>query len=146
MNMSRFGLLVLLAMMVGVVAVPNKAQGVQVCCTEIMFDTSLAELDLGGGPFPIPLAFDPTNALGDSIDGYGFVDTTVNLTLSSQRAVDPGPSTRGRRRWGRRSRSMRANSCAAWTEAAIRSRSTRSSSMASSSSWTASSTSSSTSP
>ena len=53
----------------------------------IGFDTELLSLDLSGGPYPIPLASDPGNALGDSIDGYGFVNCTVTITLSSQRAT-----------------------------------------------------------
>lgn len=62
---------------------------------EIKFETSLESLNLTGGPYPISLASDPTNALGDSVDGYGFVDSEVTLTLSSQRTVDPGPATLG---------------------------------------------------
>ena len=63
---------------------------------ELIFDTELTSLALTGGPFPIPLASDPGNALGDSIDGYGFVDTLVTITLSSQREVSPGPPSVGR--------------------------------------------------
>lgn len=59
------------------------------------FDTTLEILDLSGGPFAMPLAHDPGNVLGDSIDGYGFVDATVTVTLSSQRAVNPGQGTEG---------------------------------------------------
>jgi hypothetical protein len=59
------------------------------------FDTTLEALDLTGGAFPIPLASDPVNALGDSIDGYAFVDSQVRITLSSQRTVNPGPATTG---------------------------------------------------
>jgi hypothetical protein len=36
---------------------------------QIQFDTELTSLDLRGGPFPIPLASDPGNLLGDSIGG-----------------------------------------------------------------------------
>lgn len=61
----------------------------------LSFDTELTSLDLTGGPFPFPLASDPTNALGDSVEGYGFVDSFVSLTLSSQRTADPGPSSLG---------------------------------------------------
>ncbi|MDQ2695287.1 MAG: PEP-CTERM sorting domain-containing protein [Pseudomonadota bacterium] len=60
------------------------------------FDLELTSLNLSGGPFPIPLASDPGNALGDSIDGFGFVDSTVAITLSSQRAMNPGPASVGR--------------------------------------------------
>ncbi|MHC4236964.1 MAG: hypothetical protein ACYSSM_01675 [Planctomycetota bacterium] len=62
----------------------------------IEFDLTLESLNLTGGPFPIPLASDPGNALGDSIDGYGFVDSEVVIRLSSQRAVIPGPVTTGK--------------------------------------------------
>jgi hypothetical protein len=43
----------------------------------------------------LPLASDPGNALGDSIDGFGFVDSLVMVTLSSQRPVNPGPASLG---------------------------------------------------
>ncbi|MEE8584473.1 MAG: hypothetical protein V3T83_06425 [Acidobacteriota bacterium] len=62
--------------------------------TCIQFDTELVQLNLTGGPFPIPLASDPDNDLGDSIDGYGFVDSQVDITLSSQRAP-AGPASSG---------------------------------------------------
>jgi hypothetical protein len=52
-------------------------------------------MSLSGGPFPMPLASDPGNMLGDSVDGYGLVDSHVVVTLSSQRAADPGPSSPG---------------------------------------------------
>jgi hypothetical protein len=61
----------------------------------IEFDTSLTSFTLTGGPFLLPLASDPGNALGDSIEGYGFVQSNVLLTLSSQRLVNPGPPTLG---------------------------------------------------
>jgi len=60
------------------------------------YDTTLEALNLTGGPFPISLASDPGNALGDSVDGYGFVNCTVAITLSSQRPVSPGPATLGK--------------------------------------------------
>ena len=60
---------------------------------QIEFDTTLETLDLTGGPFPIPLASDPGNALGDSVEGYGFVDSLVSITLSSQSG---GPATTGK--------------------------------------------------
>jgi hypothetical protein len=60
--------------------------------TTIVFDTELVSLDLTGGPYPIPLASDPGNVLPDSVAGYGFVESEVKITLSSQR--DPDPSLR----------------------------------------------------
>jgi hypothetical protein len=62
---------------------------------QLEFDTELTSLNLSGGPFPIPLAADPGNALGDSIDGYGFVNSQVMITLSSQRLPDAGPASMG---------------------------------------------------
>jgi hypothetical protein len=61
----------------------------------IVFDTELTSLTLTGGPFPMPLASDPGNALGDSQSGYGFVNSLVTITLSSQRGVSPGPPSLG---------------------------------------------------
>ena len=63
--------------------------------TFLEFETELLELNLTGGPFPIPLASDPGNALGDSIEGYGFVDSIVSISLSSQRSINPGPPSLG---------------------------------------------------
>jgi len=59
------------------------------------FETELVSLNLSGGPFPMPLGSDPENSLGDSIDGYGFVRSDVLITLSSQRAANPGPPSMG---------------------------------------------------
>ena len=59
------------------------------------FETELVSLDLTGGPYPLPLVTDPTNLLGDSVEGYGFLDCEVTVTLSSQRPVDPGPPSLG---------------------------------------------------
>ena len=64
-------------------------------CADIVFDTQLMTMNLSGGPFPLPLASDPVNGLPDSIEGYGFVNSDVTITLSSQRAVNPGPSSLG---------------------------------------------------
>lgn len=61
----------------------------------ILFDTELTSLNLLGGPVPMPLASDPGNALGDSISGYGFVNSEVRVTLSSQRLISPGPPSLG---------------------------------------------------
>ena len=61
----------------------------------IEFDTELTSLTAAGGPFPLPLASDPTNALGDSVEGYGFVDSAVLITLSSQRPTIPGSRSFG---------------------------------------------------
>jgi hypothetical protein len=61
----------------------------------IYFDTEMVQMDLTGGPFPMPLASDPGNSLGDSVDGYGFVDSLVTITLSSQRPTSPGAPSLG---------------------------------------------------
>lgn len=61
----------------------------------LQFETELTSLDLMGGPFPIPLASDPGNLLGDSINGFGFVDSEVLISLSSQRSTNPGPASLG---------------------------------------------------
>jgi hypothetical protein len=62
----------------------------------IEFDLTLESLNLTGEPFLIPLASDPGNVLGDSVDGYGFVNSEVHITLSSQRVVSPGPASKGK--------------------------------------------------
>lgn len=62
---------------------------------QIEFDTSLSSLNLSGGPFLMPLASDPLNLLGDSVQGFGYVRSQVTLSLSSQRLVNPGPATLG---------------------------------------------------
>jgi hypothetical protein len=60
----------------------------------IHFDTELLSLDLTGGPILLPLASDPANLLGDSTEGYGWVLSSISISLSSQR--DPaGPSSPG---------------------------------------------------
>ncbi len=61
----------------------------------IEFDTELLSLDLVGGPYLMPLASDPGNSLGDSIEGFGLVNSDVRITLSSQRSVNPGPPSLG---------------------------------------------------
>ena len=71
------------------------AQPARAQFTTIEFDTELLEMNLSGGPFPMPLASDPGNMLGDSVDGYGFVNSVVEVTLSSQRASNPGPPSLG---------------------------------------------------
>ena len=50
----------------------------------LRFDTSLTSFNMAGGPFQMPLASDPTNALGDSVQGFGYVRSAVTITLSSQ--------------------------------------------------------------
>jgi hypothetical protein len=63
---------------------------------QLEWDTELTSLNLTTpAPVPIPLASDPGNALGDSISGYGFVDSQVTVTLSSQRPISPGPPSLG---------------------------------------------------
>ena len=61
----------------------------------IQFTTALTEVNFTGGPYEIPLATDPQNALAGSIQGFGFVKSNVTLTLSSQRSPDPGPPSTG---------------------------------------------------
>jgi hypothetical protein len=56
--------------------------------TTVVFDTELVSLDLTGGPYPIPPASDPGNVLPDGVAGYGFVNSEVAITLSSQRDPD----------------------------------------------------------
>ena len=73
----------------------NSAGADELGFVELVFDTELTSLTLTGGPFLMPLASDPGNAIGDSIDGYGFVNSEVTLTLSSQRLVSPGPASLG---------------------------------------------------
>jgi len=87
---SVVGLTATLAVLLALAGAPAQA-------TEIQFDTELLSMDLSGGPFPMPLANDPNNFLGDSVEGYGFVDSQVTITLSSQRVTDPGPRSGGRR-------------------------------------------------
>lgn len=62
----------------------------------LQFDTELTELNLSTpSPVPLPLASDPGNLLGDSTSGYGWVDSQVTVTLSSQRTTSPGPPSLG---------------------------------------------------
>ena len=92
--MTRAGSCLALLLLVAAGAPPASAGGgAFIDC--IQFDTELTSLNLTGGPFPMPLASDPGNLLGDSVDGYGFVDSTVTITLSSQRIVSPGPASPG---------------------------------------------------
>lgn len=76
-----------------VVAGPPASAGIAPVVLE--FETELLSLNLSGGPFPIPLASDPNNDLGDSVEGYGFVNSMVSITLSSQRTMMPGPPSLG---------------------------------------------------
>lgn len=76
------------------VAGASEEVGAQVLVGPIQFDTELTSLNLSGGAYPLPLASDPANQLGDSIEGYGFVDSMVTITLSSQRPT-PGPRSLG---------------------------------------------------
>ena len=69
---------------------------VQANATQLEFDTQLTSLNLTTpNAVAMPLASDPGNALGDSISGYGFVNSQVTVTLSSQRAINPGPPSLG---------------------------------------------------
>lgn len=74
---------------------PMGAQAVIIPAEGIVVDTELTSFNLSGPDVAIPLASDPTNSLGDSIEGYGFVNSSINLTLSSQRAVAPGSASTG---------------------------------------------------
>jgi hypothetical protein len=50
----------------------------------VSIETEIVQMNLqSASPTPVPLASDPGNALGDSIEGYGFVDSTVVITESS---------------------------------------------------------------
>jgi hypothetical protein len=73
--------------------------GVPAKAAILLFNTELLSMNLTGGPVGLPLATDPTNALGDSISGYGFVNSTVRITLSSTRPPGsfdgPGPRSLG---------------------------------------------------
>lgn len=89
----------------------TRGQKVAVCCAaavlafagtqparaqvQIEFETQILEMSLTGGPLPMPLASDPQNNLGDSIGGYGFVNSQVTVTLSPQQQ---GVNT-GRGQW-----------------------------------------------
>ena len=73
----------------------ERATAITVDPVVLTFDTELLSLNLSGGPFLMPLASDPGNALGDSVEGYGFVNSQVTVTLSSQRSISPGPQSTG---------------------------------------------------
>ena len=88
---NAFGIWAVLA---GILTVPAGAE-VIFEPIPLEFETELVSLNLAGGPFRVPLASDPDNDLGDSKEGYGFVQSNVLITLSSQRAVDPGPPSMG---------------------------------------------------
>lgn len=63
--------------------------------TTLIFDTEFIELNLSGTGV-VPLAADPGNQLGDSVNGYGFVESQFTITLSSQRGgSNPGPLSLG---------------------------------------------------
>ena len=82
---------------VGVVVLLGLSVGADQACGQFLeFDTELVSLNLMGGPFGIPLASDPGNDLGDSVDGWGFVMSQVAVTLSSQRPANPGPRSYGK--------------------------------------------------
>jgi hypothetical protein len=70
---------------------------------QLHFDTELIALDLTGGPFPMPLGRDPNNVgvgtgfiagsfFDDSIEGFAFVDSFVQVELSS---MNGGPASLG---------------------------------------------------
>lgn len=85
-----------LALMGGLMVTVRSAHGgIVEGFVELQFNTEMTSLNLTGGPFPMPLASDPSNVLGDSVDGYGFVNSQVSLSLSSQRVGNPGPQSTG---------------------------------------------------
>ncbi len=61
----------------------------------IKYEVTWTSFDVAGGPFLVPFASDPANMLGDSIEGFGFVESVVTVTLSSQRPTTPGPPSLG---------------------------------------------------
>jgi hypothetical protein len=83
----------LFAFLLGVL-VAGPARGGEVFF-DVFYELEFTELNLSGGPYPMPLGSDPGNNLGDSIEGYGFVDSDVSITLSSSRDVNPGPVSFG---------------------------------------------------
>ncbi len=97
-SLSRYARLATVAA-VGILAITGArsavAGGPAPSNVTLEFDLELNSLDLSGGPYPVPLASDPGNALGDTVDGYGFVDSTVGITTSSQRQTSPGPASLG---------------------------------------------------
>ncbi|MHC4471627.1 MAG: hypothetical protein ACYS99_11755 [Planctomycetota bacterium] len=69
------------------------AQDGGAACLE--FDTELVSLTLIGDSFALPLVSDPGLMFGDSVDGYGYLNCDVTITLSSQRVANPGPASTG---------------------------------------------------
>ena len=80
---------------IALLAITSMACLVVPASADVLFQTEILSMNLSGGPFPMPLAQDPGNLLGDSINGYGFVDTQVTITGSSQRTINPGPQSLG---------------------------------------------------
>lgn len=94
---GRIAVMAALLALIGVVAAAPLAHALVVGpdVGPLVFDTELVSMNLSGGPFPMPLASDPGNALGDSIEGYGFVNSQIQIGLSSQRGENPGPRSLG---------------------------------------------------
>lgn len=94
MKRLTVGLAALLGLAVGADLAYGSVDGGWV---ELGFTTELQSLNLTGGPFLVPLASDPANLLSDpdSVYGWGFVNSQVALTLSSQRSPVPGPASTG---------------------------------------------------
>jgi hypothetical protein len=76
-------------------AVSGNAIAVIIPQNGITVETELFSMDLFGGPIGVPLASDPGNLLGDSVDGYGYVNSLVQFSLSVQRTPTPGPASPG---------------------------------------------------
>lgn len=59
-----------------------EAQAVIIPAEGLMVSTELTSFNLTGPAVAMPLASDPGNVLGDSIEGFGFVDSQVSITES----------------------------------------------------------------
>lgn len=92
--------LVICAMAFGIAGYTAPVYG-QPAPAVIYFETELSEMSLTGGPTPLPFASDPTGLLTDADggpateNGWGFVNTEVAVTLSSDRNINPGPLSVG---------------------------------------------------
>jgi len=78
MQLRRNPFLVVALTAVGMTAISSA----QAASLTMNIDTEIVAMNLSGTGL-IPLASDPTNALGDSIEGYGFVDTQFTTNESA---------------------------------------------------------------